>query len=196
LITLVVLCGGSGTRLWPLSCKTFPKQLVPLISNKSLLKLTLERVYLLSKTVICVTSDEHRFLVAKVMQASKAQGTILLEPVARNTAAAMTIAALAAKPKDLLLFCPSDHHIPDAAAFARVVSKLLTRRKQVPSSPSVYCPPSPAPPTALFAKAAPGQTAPSTLLALQKNQLKTRQRNCCSQARHFGVCRDGCPRPG
>ena len=57
-ITPVVLCGGSGTRLWPLSRKSFPKQFVPLIGNKSLLQLTLERVFLLSKSVICVASDE------------------------------------------------------------------------------------------------------------------------------------------
>ena len=119
----VVLCGGSGTRLWPLSRKNFPKQFVPLIGNKSLLQLTLERVSLLSKTVICVASDEHRFLVSEAMQTSKVQGTVLLEPVARNTAAAMAIAALVAKPEDLLLFSPSDHHIPDAAAFAQVVKQ-------------------------------------------------------------------------
>jgi mannose-1-phosphate guanylyltransferase/mannose-6-phosphate isomerase len=57
------------------------------------------------------------------MQAAKVPGTVLLEPVARNTAAAMVIAALVAKPADLLLFCPSDHHIPDAAAFAQVVQQ-------------------------------------------------------------------------
>ncbi len=120
-ITPVILCGGSGTRLWPLSRKLFPKQFVPLIDGKSLLQLTLERACLHSKSVICVASEEHRFLVAEAMQAAKVFGTVLLEPVARNTAAAMAIAALVAKPEDLLLFCPSDHHIPDAAAFAQVV---------------------------------------------------------------------------
>jgi mannose-1-phosphate guanylyltransferase/mannose-6-phosphate isomerase len=119
----VVLCGGSGTRLWPLSRKSFPKQFVPLIDNKSLLQLTLERVSMLSKNVICVASDEHRFLVADALQSAKVQGTVLLEPVARNTAAAMAIATFAANPEDLLLFCPSDHHIPDAAAFAMVVQQ-------------------------------------------------------------------------
>ena len=108
----VVLCGGAGTRLWPLSRKMFPKQFVPLIDGKSLLQLTLERVCLLNKSVICVASEDHRFLVAGAMQAAKVPGMVLLEPVARNTAAAMAIAALAAKPEDLLLFCPSDHHIP------------------------------------------------------------------------------------
>jgi mannose-1-phosphate guanylyltransferase/mannose-6-phosphate isomerase len=119
----VILCGGSGTRLWPLSRKSFPKQFVPLIDNKSLLQLTLERVSLLSTNVICVTSDEHRFLVADAMQAAQVKGSVLLEPVARNTAAAMALAALNAKPDELLLFCPSDHHIPDSSAFSQVVTK-------------------------------------------------------------------------
>ena len=123
LITPVILCGGSVTRLWPLSRKSFPKQFVPLIDNKSLLQLTLERVSLLSKNINCVTSEEHRFLVTDAMQAAQVLGSVLLEPVARNTAVAMAIAALATNPEDLLLFCPSDHHIPDAAAFARVVIK-------------------------------------------------------------------------
>lgn len=120
-ITPVVLCGGSGTRLWPISRKSFPKQFVPLIENKSLLQLTLERAALLGNKVVCVAADEHRFLVAQAMQSAKVQGTVLLEPVARNTAAAMAIAALAAQPSDLLLFCPADHHIPDAVAFAQIV---------------------------------------------------------------------------
>jgi mannose-1-phosphate guanylyltransferase/mannose-6-phosphate isomerase len=104
-----------------LSRKSFPKQFVPLIDNKSLLQLTLERVALLSTKVICVASDEHRFFVAEAMQSAHVHGTVLLEPVARNTAAAMAIAALLAAPEDLLLFCPSDHHIPDASTFAKVV---------------------------------------------------------------------------
>jgi mannose-1-phosphate guanylyltransferase/mannose-6-phosphate isomerase len=120
-ITPVILCGGSGTRLWPLSRKSFPKQFVPLIDNKSLLQLTLERVALLSQKVICVASDEHRFFVDEAMQSARVQGAVLLEPVARNTAAAMAIAALLAEPEELLLFCPSDHHIPDAATFAQVI---------------------------------------------------------------------------
>lgn len=123
MIIPVALCGGSGARLWPLSRKSFPKQFVPLIDSKSLLQLTLERVSLLSQNIICVGSDEHRFLIAEAMEASKVRGTVLLEPVVRNTAGAMAIAALAVEPTDLLLFCPSDHHIPDAAAFALVVEQ-------------------------------------------------------------------------
>ena len=130
MITPVVLCGGSGTRLWPLSRKLFPKQFVPLIDGKSLLQITLERVSFLSQRVICVASEDHRFLVAEAMQAAKVSGTVLLEPVARNTAAAMAIAALEAQPADLLLSCPSDHHIPDAAAFAQVVMHGVAAAKE------------------------------------------------------------------
>ena len=119
----VILCGGSGTRLWPLSRKSFPKQFVPLIGHKSLLQLTLERVKPLGSSVICVASDEHRFLVAESMKAAKVAGQVLLEPMPRNTAAAMAIAALSAGPEDLLLFCPSDHHIPDTDAFVKVVQQ-------------------------------------------------------------------------
>ena len=128
LIIPVILCGGSGTRLWPLSRKSFPKQFVPLIDNKSLLQLTLERVAQVNgdstaPEVICVAAEDHRFLVAEAMQSAKVKGSIILEPVARNTAPAMALAALQAQPQDLLLFCPSDHHIPDAQAFATMVQQ-------------------------------------------------------------------------
>jgi mannose-1-phosphate guanylyltransferase/mannose-6-phosphate isomerase len=124
----VILCGGSGTRLWPLSRKSFPKQFVPLIDNKSLLQLTLERVAHINgsgsrATAICVASEDHRFLVAELMQVTKVKGPIILEPMARNTAPAMALAALQAAPQDLLLFCPADHHIPDAQAFAAMVQQ-------------------------------------------------------------------------
>ena len=79
LITPVILCGGSGTRLWPLSRKSFPKQFVPLIDNKSLLQLTLERVSLLSRNIICVTSEEHRFLVTDAMLAMALACTAYLQ---------------------------------------------------------------------------------------------------------------------
>ena len=123
----VILCGGSGTRLWPLSRKSFPKQFVPLIGKKSLLQLTLERVARLGNQigvhVLCVAAEEHRFLVLEAMQAAKVSGMLILEPTARNTAAAMALAALTAQPEQWLLFCPADHHIPDAPAFASMVEQ-------------------------------------------------------------------------
>ena len=130
----VILCGGSGTRLWPLSRQAFPKQFIPLIGEKSLLQLTLERVAPLAESkapgsVLCVTSEAHRFLVADVAAQAGLQVEQILEPQAKNTAAAMALAALRASPQDLLLFCPADHHIPDTAAFAQMV-RAATRAAQ------------------------------------------------------------------
>lgn len=120
----VVLCGGSGTRLWPLSRKAFPKQFIPLLGDKSLLQLTLERVAplaLAGAPVICVSAEEHRFLVDDVGVTARVRVEQILEPQARNTAAAIALAAIAAPSDALLLICPADHHIPDADAFARTV---------------------------------------------------------------------------
>ncbi|MGN8077795.1 mannose-1-phosphate guanylyltransferase/mannose-6-phosphate isomerase [Variovorax sp. 22077] len=117
----VVLCGGSGTRLWPLSRKALPKQFAPLVGGRSLLQLTLERLALLNADITCVTSEDHRFLVKETVDNARVTGRQILEPVARNTAAAMASAALLAAPDDLLLFAPSDHHIPDIALFERTV---------------------------------------------------------------------------
>jgi mannose-1-phosphate guanylyltransferase/mannose-6-phosphate isomerase len=151
-ITPVVLCGGSGTRLWPLSRKSFPKQFVPLINNKNLLQLTLERLAGLaastdsakaSNHIVCVASEEHRFLVSDTLEAAdlalgygsdQISKTVLLEPVGRNTAAAMALAALTIKTvagvDGLLLFCPADHHIPDTQGFVDSVQKGVVAAKQ------------------------------------------------------------------
>ena len=127
MIQPVILCGGSGTRLWPLSRKSFPKQFVPLIGDKSLLQLTIERVVQLGgqvqTKVFAVASEDHRFLVAEAMKAAQVNGQVILEPTARNTAAAMALAALAASAEQMLLFCPADHHIPDSHAFAAMVAQ-------------------------------------------------------------------------
>jgi len=117
----VVMCGGSGTRLWPLSRKALPKQFVPLIQGKSLLQLTLERAGSLGAHQIVVASEDHRFLAQECADAAGVHSTILLEPVARNTAAAMAVAALNAPSDALLLFLPADHHIPDTQAFVATI---------------------------------------------------------------------------
>ncbi len=126
-ITPVILCGGSGTRLWPLSRQSFPKQFVPLIGGRNLLQLTLERLSWCQQPVICVASEEHRFLVQDALRTEKAPGQVLLEPAARNTAAAMALAALLSRTHEqeeaLLLFCPADHHIPDLKAFEATIRR-------------------------------------------------------------------------
>lgn len=120
LIHPVILCGGSGTRLWPLSRQSFPKQFVPLIGEKSLLQLTCERAKAINPELLIVAAEQHRFLVQECADAAGVRVRQILEPVARNTAAAMSVAALDAEPEDLLLFLPADHHIPDAEAFAEL----------------------------------------------------------------------------
>ena len=119
----VVLCGGSGTRLWPLSRKALPKQFAPLIGSKSLLQLTLERLRMINPAVTCVAAEEHRFLVQEAIDAAGVRGRQLLEPTARNTAAAMAAVTLLNDPAQLMLFAPADHHLPDTDRFVATIGK-------------------------------------------------------------------------
>jgi len=126
LVHPVILSGGSGTRLWPLSRKSRPKQFLPLAGEKSLFAQTLERLEgepFGPVSVIC--NNDHRFLVAEQMQQARVtDGRIILEPSARNTAPAVLAAALLAAQEDpgrLLLVLPSDHLIADREEFSRAV---------------------------------------------------------------------------
>ncbi len=120
----VILCGGSGTRLWPLSRESYPKQFVPLINGHSLLDLTIKRIKGLGSP-ICITNEEHRFFVQELLdhETDFSDGLILLEPEGRNTAAAMASAALMSEIQstDLLLFLPSDHFVPDIDKFLATI---------------------------------------------------------------------------
>jgi mannose-1-phosphate guanylyltransferase / mannose-6-phosphate isomerase len=125
IIRPVILSGGSGTRLWPLSRAAYPKQLMPLVGEQSLLQETVERVGdpALFSAPLLICNDEHRFLVAEQLRAlGRKPEAIVLEPLGRNTAPAVTAAALMAEPETLLLILPSDHYIADAAAFRAAVA--------------------------------------------------------------------------
>lgn len=122
----VILSGGSGTRLWPLSRDAFPKQFLALVGHDSMLQATWHRVApLTSGGPIVVAGEAHRFMVAEQLrEAGCAEAKILLEPVARNTAPAIAAAALEATrdgADPLLLVLPSDHVIADADAFRAAV---------------------------------------------------------------------------
>lgn len=127
----VILSGGSGTRLWPLSRKSLPKQFLPLVGDTSLFQQTVVRARALPDVgaPIVVCSEEHRFLVAEQLQMLGVRdASILLEPVARNTAPAIALAALhaAAKyPDASLLVLPADHLIGDTSNFADAVTKAI-----------------------------------------------------------------------
>ena len=123
----VILSGGSGTRLWPLSRQAFPKQLLALDSEHSMLQETALRVHadgFAPPTVVC--NDEHRFIVAEQLREIGVPArAILLEPVGRNTAPAVAVAALSlarVDPEAILLVLPSDHVVRDVAAFRRAVA--------------------------------------------------------------------------
>ncbi len=125
----VILCGGSGTRLWPVSRQSLPKQFVPLLQGRSLLELTFDRVSAWSShSITCVAQHEHRFLVQDA--AAQVPINIILEPEPRNTAAAMAAAALNADPQQLLLFLPADHHIPDHQAFQATITAGIPAAEQ------------------------------------------------------------------
>ncbi len=122
----VLLSGGSGTRLWPLSREAYPKQFLPLVGDDTLLQATWRRVAPLSSAApLVVANEEHRFLVAEQLRVIGApQARIVLEPVGRNTAPAIAAAALIASADGgdpLLLVLPSDHVVRDADAFRAAV---------------------------------------------------------------------------
>ncbi|AXA84056.1 mannose-1-phosphate guanylyltransferase/mannose-6-phosphate isomerase [Lysobacter oculi] len=123
----VILSGGSGTRLWPLSREAFPKQFLGLLGERSMLQDTWARIaQLASAAPIVVANEEHRFMVAEQLrEAGCRDATVLLEPAARNTAPAIAVAAMEAMRSGgdpLLLVLPSDHVIVDAGAFRAAVS--------------------------------------------------------------------------
>ncbi len=118
----VILSGGSGTRLWPLSREGFPKQFLSLVGEETMLQATWNRVKTVASAApIVVAGEEHRFMVAEQLrEAGCSNPVILLEPVARNTAPAIAVAALEAVSNGddpLLLVLPSDHVIADVHAF-------------------------------------------------------------------------------
>jgi mannose-1-phosphate guanylyltransferase/mannose-6-phosphate isomerase len=138
----VILSGGSGTRLWPLSRELYPKQLLPLTGDQSLLQQTVARLEGIdsapadssAKEPIIICNDQHRFLVAEQLRQINVRAKkIILEPIGRNTAPALTLAALQClndKNDDILLVMPADHVIADNAAFHAAIDTGVELAKQ------------------------------------------------------------------
>jgi len=129
----VIIAGGSGTRLWPLSRSGFPKQFLALGGNETLLQKACLRCASLAgdqmtnHAPVIVTNEEYRFLATEQLREIKINGTLLLEPVGRNTAPAMTLAALHAQASgDPILFVtPADQTIQDDVAFQQAATKAI-----------------------------------------------------------------------
>ncbi|MCH2095407.1 MAG: mannose-1-phosphate guanylyltransferase/mannose-6-phosphate isomerase [Rhodobacteraceae bacterium] len=132
LVTPVILCGGSGTRLWPLSRKSFPKQFASLTGDQSLFQSSASRMSdstiseLQFAPPMVLTTSDFRFIVGEqLIEAGIDPGSILIEPEPRNTAPAILAAAMHAHdtdPNAVLLIAPSDHVVPDAVAFQKAVA--------------------------------------------------------------------------
>ena len=128
MIIPVILSGGSGSRLWPLSRELYPKQLLPLVNDRTMLQNTVLRTNGLENVTepIIVCNEEHRFMVAEQLRSiATSPRTILLEPLGRNTAPAVAVAALQALSDDndpLLLVLPSDHVIQNIDSFYKAVA--------------------------------------------------------------------------
>jgi mannose-1-phosphate guanylyltransferase / mannose-6-phosphate isomerase len=134
-VTPVVLCGGSGTRLWPLSRAGFPKQFLTLHGQASLFQNTIARLLALKldgvdlEPCLVVTHEDHRFLALEQLREMKlSEAVLILEPAARNTAAALTLAALQATEAGadtILVMSPSDHYIADANAYTQSLQQAI-----------------------------------------------------------------------
>jgi mannose-1-phosphate guanylyltransferase/mannose-6-phosphate isomerase len=127
----LILSGGSGTRLWPVSRKNLPKQFLALAGNGTLFQQTITRTRQLPEVTspIVVASEDHRFLAAdQLLEVGVQDATIVLEPLARNTAPAIALGALQAQQRDadaLLLVLPADHLIGDTGAFVEAVKQAM-----------------------------------------------------------------------
>ena len=140
-ITPVILCGGSGTRLWPLSRKSYPKQFARLTGEESLFQASARRLSgqtagLSFAPPLTVTNTDFRFIVTEQLQAIGIDpGPVLIEPQGRNTAPAILAAALQAAAQDpeaVLLVAPSDHVIEDVAAFHAAIAAGAEAARGIP----------------------------------------------------------------
>ncbi|WP_428739667.1 mannose-1-phosphate guanylyltransferase/mannose-6-phosphate isomerase [Sulfurimonas sp.] len=123
-MTNIILCGGSGTRLWPISRTLMPKQFVRFFDNKSLFQLTVDRNSKVCDAQFIVSNAEQYFLALdQLEEMKKTNNSYLLEPVGRNTAPAIALACLALDPNELVFVTPSDHLVKNEEEYQKVIAR-------------------------------------------------------------------------
>ncbi|MGB3750238.1 MAG: mannose-1-phosphate guanylyltransferase/mannose-6-phosphate isomerase [Arcobacteraceae bacterium] len=123
-MTNIILCGGNGTRLWPISRTLMPKQFIKLFEDKSLFQLTVQRNSKVCDAQFIVSNAEQYFLAKdQLKELKKTNNKYLLEPIGRNTAPAIALACIELDPDELVLVTPSDHLIKDEQEYAKVVQQ-------------------------------------------------------------------------
>lgn len=126
-MTNIILCGGSGTRLWPISRTLMPKQFVKLFDGKSLFQLTVERNAALCNQQLIVSNTEQYFLALdQLEEIEKTNNQYILEPIGRNTAPAIALACMALAPDEIVIITPSDHLIKDQIAYQAALARAQT----------------------------------------------------------------------
>ncbi len=123
----VILTGGVGSRLWPLSRKSQPKQYLEIFENKSLFEMTVERNSHLANKVMVVGNIDNHHLSGKVMDKTNTNYVNIVEATPRNTAAAIAFAAFAANPDDILIVTPSDHIIDKMENYNQAISEAISK---------------------------------------------------------------------
>jgi len=126
----VILTGGVGSRLWPLSRRSKPKQYLEIFENKSLFQMTVERNKDLTDQVMVVGNIDNCHLSCEVMEKAEMQYVDIVESTPRNTAAAIAFAAFAADPEDILIVTPSDHVIEGDAQYKKAIEEAIEKAKQ------------------------------------------------------------------
>jgi len=189
-IVPVILSGGTGTRLWPVSTSEAPKQFQPLIGDGDMFRQTLARVVDRTRFAppLVVCGPAHVAHVEADLSASGVgDAAIIVEPAARNTAPAIALAALAGNPAALILVMPADHLMTDVAAFLRAVDTARPAVEAGALATFGIAPRIPKPVMAISRRAKPSLPASTASAASLKSPRATRRRRCWPRAGITGM---------